>query len=82
MDSSTQGVIHRYRAHLPLPADCRVITLHEGSTPLVRLEHLPRRLGLDAELYVKFEVLDADDTPDGDALAIYDIHLAGFRPAE
>ena len=55
MDHSAQGVIHRYRAHLPLAPDCRVITLHEGSTPLVRLDNLPRRLDLNAELYVKFE---------------------------
>jgi threonine synthase len=49
------GVIARYGAHLRLPPGCRVITLHEGDTPLVRLGRLPAELGLDLALYAKFE---------------------------
>lgn len=53
--TSNPGVIDRYRARLPLPPGVRVISLHEGSTPLVRLDNLVRQAGLDMELYAKFE---------------------------
>ncbi|HEX5055981.1 MAG TPA: threonine synthase [Gammaproteobacteria bacterium] len=49
------GLINRYRDYLPLPKKVKAVTLNEGNTPLIRLENLPRELGVDAELYVKFE---------------------------
>lgn len=52
------GLIDRYRARLPLAASTPAISLGEGATPLIRLHNLPRSLGLDVELYVKFEGLN------------------------
>jgi len=40
------GIIERYRDRLPVRDDTRVISLGEGDTPLVRLNNIPRRLGL------------------------------------
>lgn len=49
-----QGLIHRYREHLPVSNDDCVITLHEGNTPLIPLDRLSRRTpGL--RLWAKYE---------------------------
>jgi len=52
------GLIEKYRDRLPLPDDSRVIGLGEGNTPLVRLNHLPRDLAHETDLYIKFEGLN------------------------
>jgi threonine synthase len=52
------GLIERYRERLPVTAATRVISLGEGNTPLIRLENIPRELGKDVELYVKYEGLN------------------------
>ncbi len=52
------GVINRYRDHLPVTETTPVITLQEGNTPLIPLCNLPKKLGMDAEIYVKFEGLN------------------------
>ncbi len=52
------GLINKYHDRLPLPDDARVISLGEGDTPLIRLGNLPRKLGRDVDLYVKFEGLN------------------------
>lgn len=52
------GVIDRYRDRLPVREDTPVVSLGEGDTPLIQLGNLPRRLGVDIELYVKFEGLN------------------------
>ncbi|MGF1612621.1 MAG: threonine synthase [Gammaproteobacteria bacterium] len=52
------GLIERFRDRLPVPDDARVISLGEGQTPLIRLHNLPRSLGLEVALYVKFEGLN------------------------
>ncbi len=49
----TGGVIDRYRDRLPLEDGDPVVTLREGSTPLVRAETLSERLELD--VYLKLE---------------------------
>jgi threonine synthase len=49
------GIIEKYRDHLPVADDTRVISLGEGDTPLIRLENIPRQLGTQAQIYVKFE---------------------------
>ncbi len=48
------GVIARYRERLPVSGDTPEVTLGEGSTPLVRLPALERRLGCEAA-YAKLE---------------------------
>ena len=50
---SYQGVIHRYRHLLDLPASIKNVTLLEGDTPLIPMPRLGRELGCD--LWVKFE---------------------------
>src|SRR5690554_5752983 len=52
------GLINRYRDHLPVSDDTRLISLGEGNTPLIRLNNIPRELGKDVDIYVKFEGLN------------------------
>ena len=47
------GIIHRYREWLPVPDDARVITLGEGSTPLIPAPVLSDKTG--CEVYLKVE---------------------------
>jgi threonine synthase len=49
------GLIERYRDYLPLAKNAKAISLNEGDTPLIKLENLPRDVGVEAEWYVKFE---------------------------
>jgi threonine synthase len=46
-------LIERYRDHLPLTDGDPVVTLNEGSTPLIHSPRLSERVG--AEVYLKFE---------------------------
>jgi len=52
------GLIDRYRDRLPVHDDTRVISLGEGNTPLIRLNNIPRELGKDVDIYVKYEGLN------------------------
>jgi threonine synthase len=52
------GLIDRYREWLPIADDARVISLCEGNTPLVQLKNIPRDLGRDVDIYVKYEGLN------------------------
>ena len=56
--SAYEGLIARYRDWLELPAGVAPVSLLEGNTPLIRLRNIPRRLGVDADIYVKFEGLN------------------------
>ena len=47
------ALIERYRDRLPLEAEDPVVTLEEGSTPLIEAERLSERLGVRA--FLKFE---------------------------
>lgn len=50
-----KGVIEEYREFLPVSDRTPVITLNEGNTPLIRALNLKGKLGLDLELYFKFD---------------------------
>ncbi len=52
------GLIDRYRDRLPVHDDTRIISLGEGNTPLIRLHNIPRDLGKDVDIYVKYEGLN------------------------
>ena len=52
------GLIDQYRSRLPLAPETRAISLGEGRTPLIKLERIPRQIGFEGELYVKFEGLN------------------------
>jgi threonine synthase len=53
---SSQGLIERYRAHLPVTADSPVVSLGEGDTPLLPVRRLAAWCGVpDLRLYLKYE---------------------------
>ena len=52
------GLVDRYRDRLPVSATTRGISLGEGNTPLIKLENIPRIIGKDVEIYVKYEGLN------------------------
>ncbi len=52
------GLIDKYRDHLPVHDDTRIISLGEGNTPLIRLRNIPMQTGKDVDIYVKFEGLN------------------------
>lgn len=49
------GLINKYREYLPVTDKTPVITLNEGNTPLIKADNLAKRIGLNAEIYLKFE---------------------------
>ncbi len=50
-----QGLINTFREYLPVSDKTPVITLNEGNTPLIKADNLAKKIGLDAEVYLKFE---------------------------
>ncbi|MDD9892413.1 MAG: threonine synthase [Gammaproteobacteria bacterium] len=52
------GLINNYRSRLPIADGVEAIELGEGQTPLIKLRNIPSKLGIDAEIYVKFEGLN------------------------
>ena len=49
-------LVERYRDRLPLEPDDRIVTLYEGSTPLVHADALSRELG--ADIWLKLESMN------------------------
>ena len=52
------GVIEAYRSFLPVASRTPVVTLLEGGTPLVYSPHVSRMVGLDVDVYLKYEGLN------------------------
>lgn len=52
------GLIDRYRDRLPVQDDTRIISLGEGNTPLIKLNNIPREIGKEVDIYVKYEGLN------------------------
>ena len=50
-----EGLINRYRKYLPVTDTTPVVTLNEGNTPLIKADNLAKKIGLDCEIYLKFE---------------------------
>lgn len=50
-----QGLINKYREYLPVTDKTPIITLNEGNTPLIKADNLAKKIGLNAEVYLKFE---------------------------
>ena len=50
-----QGLINKYRKYLPVTDSTPVVTLNEGNTPLIKADNLAKKIGLEANLYLKFE---------------------------
>ncbi len=53
-----RGVISRYRSYLPVSDATPVVSLNEGSTPLIYSAKLSSLVGREAEVYVKYEGLN------------------------
>jgi len=50
-----KGIIDRYREFFPVSESTPVVTLHEGNTPLIKAVNLKKRLGLDLDIYLKYD---------------------------
>ena len=50
-----QGLINKYRQYLPVTDSTPIVTLNEGNTPLIKADNLAKKIGVDAEIYLKFE---------------------------
>lgn len=50
-----QGLINKYREYLPVNKNTPVVTLNEGNTPLIKADNLAKKIGVNAEIYLKFE---------------------------
>lgn len=50
-----QGLIKKYAEYLPVTDKTPIVTLNEGNTPLIKADNLAKKIGLDAEIYLKFE---------------------------
>lgn len=55
MTNHYQGLINKYRQYLPVTDKTPVITLNEGDTPLIKADNLAKKIGLEADIYLKFE---------------------------
>ncbi len=53
-----QGLIEKYRKYLPVNDSTPVVSLCEGNTPLIKTKNLAQAIGLDAEIYLKYEGLN------------------------
>jgi threonine synthase len=53
-----RGIIERYRRYLPVTEKTRVISLNEGSTPLVPAPNLSAQIHPGLEVYLKYEGLN------------------------
>ena len=52
------GLINKYRARMPFGADVKAVTLNEGNTPLIELVNIPKAVGFEGRILVKFEGLN------------------------
>lgn len=58
MNTAWPGIIEHYRKYLPVTEGMKVVTLLEGNTPLIRVPQLARALGVEVDLYLKYEALN------------------------
>ena len=50
-----KGLIDKYREYLPVSESTEIVTLNEGDTPLIKADNLAKKIGLEANIYLKFE---------------------------
>ena len=50
-----KGLVDKYRKYLPVSDSTQIITLNEGNTPLIKADNLAKKIGLECDLYLKFE---------------------------
>ena len=49
------GLINKYKEFLPVSEKTPVVTINEGNTPLIKADNLAKKIGLKADLYLKYE---------------------------
>lgn len=52
------GIIERYKDRLPVSDSARIISIGEGDTPLIQLQNIPKLIGKEVDIYVKYEGLN------------------------
>ncbi len=52
------GLINKYKKYLPVTESTPIVTLCEGNTPLIKADNLAKAIGLDINLYLKYEGLN------------------------
>ncbi|MDD3345585.1 MAG: threonine synthase [Candidatus Omnitrophica bacterium] len=57
-EKAYKGIIHRYRALLPVSRNTPVVTLNEGNTPLIYAPYLSSLAGGKSQVYLKYEGLN------------------------
>lgn len=50
-----KGLINKYKEFLPVDENTPIVTLNEGNTPLIKADNLAKKIGINAEIYLKFE---------------------------
>ncbi len=50
-----KGLIDKYRQYLPVSESTEIVSLNEGNTPLIKADNLAKKIGLEANIYLKFE---------------------------
>ena len=50
-----QGLINKYKKYLPVTESTPIVTLNEGNTPLIKADNLAKKIGIEANVYLKFE---------------------------
>ena len=53
--TSWRGIIEEYKEFLPVTDKTPIVTLREGNTPLIKAENLKKKIGIDLEIYFKFD---------------------------
>ena len=50
------GLINTFREYLPVSEKTPVITLNDGNNPLIQVDNLENKIGLEEEICLQFEV--------------------------
>ncbi|PIQ87795.1 MAG: threonine synthase [Candidatus Omnitrophica bacterium CG11_big_fil_rev_8_21_14_0_20_43_6] len=53
-----RGIIQKYKRFLPVNGKTPVVTLNEGNTPLIHARYLSSLVGVNCEVYLKYEGLN------------------------
>lgn len=49
------GLINKYKSFLPVSEKTPIITINEGNTPLIKADNLARKIGVKANIYLKYD---------------------------
>ena len=52
------GLIEKYRKYLPVNETTPIVSLCEGNTPLIKTKNLAKAIGIDCNIYLKYEGLN------------------------